>query len=263
MCDGAYVLWAKMLSVQIHDDDDDPRMLTLSSITRMVFVQFGARALGTPSVYYFARRRALHAQNNLTQTRIDYMAAVRTRKAPWTFCLGAEVLAKDAEGVEFFATFEVAETMVYNGQTVYTGYYVRRGVDRVLVFVSIGRLQSLQGCPERKAWKNDSSGQRSMLLFLGAFILVWYIPPYIHVSIAFVYEMSKGRAGGRSGIKLRINSAYYYNARARALYDQNNLTRTIFLQHGGKTSKESALGLLSRGTSFREGCEGDIVSGDF
>ncbi|KAF9471538.1 hypothetical protein BDN70DRAFT_901275 [Pholiota conissans] len=161
-------------------------MLTLSSITRMVFVQFGAHALGTP-VFQTPFTRALHTQNNLMQTRIDYMATVRTRKAPWTFCLGAEVLAKDTEGVEFLATFEVAEMMVYNDQTVYTGYYVRRGVDRVLIFVSIRRLQSLQGCPERK--KNNSSGQHSMLLFLGAFILVWYIPPYIHVSIAFVYEM--------------------------------------------------------------------------
>ncbi|KAF9470154.1 hypothetical protein BDN70DRAFT_902346 [Pholiota conissans] len=81
------------------------------------------------------------------------MAAREVRKAPWVFCPGAEVCAKDARGRLFLANFELAETIVYDGQTVYTGYYVRRGVDGRVVFVSVGRLQSLHlncsGCPEQ------------------------------------------------------------------------------------------------------------------
>ncbi|KAF9471536.1 hypothetical protein BDN70DRAFT_901273 [Pholiota conissans] len=60
----------------------------------------------------------------------------------------------------------VAETMVHDGQMVYTGYYVRKGIDGRVVFISIGRLQSLHvnclECLEWNAWfaKNKHCRQR-------------------------------------------------------------------------------------------------------
>ncbi|KAF9472284.1 hypothetical protein BDN70DRAFT_900667 [Pholiota conissans] len=98
-------------------------------------------------------------------------------KAPWVFCPGAEVIAKDGRGEMFLATFVVAETMVHDGQTVYTGYYVRKGIDGRVVFVSIGRLQSLHvnclECPERNAW-TEGVAQR----LLGLRLLVHHFTTY-------------------------------------------------------------------------------------
>ncbi|KAF9474171.1 hypothetical protein BDN70DRAFT_899193 [Pholiota conissans] len=59
-------------------------------------------------------------------------------------CRGAPVFAKGTNDRKFIAYFVSAETMVHNGETVYTGYYVRKKVGGELVRVGVGRLQSLQ-----------------------------------------------------------------------------------------------------------------------